>query len=368
MPSYLFEVTTEQGIERHNFTLDDDRTLGPQVVQILEELRLRGIVLRGSHDDELGVFWEGRELSLTQRPGEQGIAASRPVSLRMRERVVPVIDIVDHSVPRGVLASSVFGYVGALLAWIIVGFWTDTSSILSSYARIDQLTMALLGATIGAAVLGGIALRTRGVVAAGLAAGLLLGAIAGVGGATIALALPLGTTIRAFLLVRLAGWAAAGLLAAALLACYPRPFNARRVGESALLGLLAGAIGGALFALPGPSEVWQGLAFLVLGAGVGLAVGGPYIWGAVAIVEAAPTRHMLPNVLSLREWPVYDESSIVIGDAQIGCQAGALALYPPTTGAMLNDRPVSAPTFMPAGGRLTVGLARFRIRMTAARA
>jgi uncharacterized membrane protein YeaQ/YmgE (transglycosylase-associated protein family) len=361
MPSYLFDVTTEQGVERHSFTLDDDRPLGPQVTQVLEELRQRGVMLRGGHDDELAVIWEGRELSQTQRPSQLGISPTRPVQLRMRERVAAAAS--DDSLPRGVLASSVLGYLGALVAWVLTGFWTDITSAISSYPRLDIATMFLLGASVGAAVLGGMALRTRGPVLLGTVAGILVGgAGAAVGAATVAL-LPVTGSVRGFLLLRLLGWTLSGVLTAACTGCYIRPLGWRRVGESALLGLLAGAIGGAVFALPGPSELWQGLAFLAFGAGTGLAVGGPALWGARAIVEEAPTHGLVPSVVSLREWPVHEGSAIQLGQGQIACQDGQLAIYPPPAGAQIDGRSVAQPAFIGGSGRLTIDGVRYRIRV-----
>jgi hypothetical protein len=361
MPSYLFEVTTEQGVERHSFTLDDDRPLGPQVTQVLEELRLRGVMLRGAHSDELAVIADGRELNLAQRPVELGMSTARPVQLRMRERVAD--PIADQSLPRGVLASSVMGYLGALAAWILVSFWTDTTGLLATYARLDVAVMLVLGALVGSAVLGGMALRTRGAILLGIVAGALLGATSAAAAAALTVTIPPSESVRGFLLIRFFGWSLGGTFAAAFLAAYARPFDSRRVGESALLGLLAGAVGGALFALPGPSELWQGLAFMAFGTGIGFAVGGPLLWGARAVIEAAPTGGLVPTVLSLREWPVHEGAAVMLGQAQVACQAGQLALYPPATGAQLDGRSVTQPAFVNGSGRLTVDGVRYRIRV-----
>jgi hypothetical protein len=361
MPSYLFDVTTETGVERHSFTLDDDRPLGPQVTQVLEELRLRGVILRGSHDDDLAVIAGGRELNLAQRPAELGMTPARPVELRMRERAIDAI--ADRSLPRGVVASSVMGYIGGFVAWILVSFWTDTVGIISTYARLDVATMLVLGAVVGAAVLGGVALRTRGAILLGIVAGLLLGATGAAVAAALTVGMPSVESVRGFLLIRFLGWAIGGLCTATLLALYARPLAWRRIGESALLGLLAGAVGGALFALPGPSELWQGLSFVSFGTGIGFAVGGPLLWNARAVIEAAPTSGLVPNVLSLREWPVHEGSAIALGQAQVACQAGQLALYPPPGGAQLDGRSINQPAFVAGSGRLTVAGSRYRIRV-----
>ena len=224
-------------------------------------------------------------------------------------------------------------------------------------------TMLLLGALVGGAVLGGIALRTRGPLLLGTVAGVLLGGIGATLGAVIVAMLPGPGSVRGFLLVRFVGWTLSGMLAATCLSWTMRPLAWRRVGESALLGLLAGAVGGALFALPGPSELWQGLAFLAFGAGTGLAVGGPALWGARATIEAAPSRGLVPSVMSLREWPVYEGSAIQLGDGQVACQAGQLALYPPSGGAQLDGRSITQPAFIRGSGRIMVDGVRYRIRV-----
>ena len=86
MPAYLIEFETDQGPQRRRFTIDQDRVLEPQVRQILEELNQRGTVLAGGPDQELGVFWNGREVSTGQTPAQLGLAPERSIELRMRPR------------------------------------------------------------------------------------------------------------------------------------------------------------------------------------------------------------------------------------------------------------------------------------------
>ena len=43
----------------------------------------------------------------------------------------------------------------------------------------------------------------------------------------------------------------------------------------ALAGLLAGVFAGVVFSLPGASDLWQALAFAIVGAGVGWGTAGP---------------------------------------------------------------------------------------------
>ena len=361
MPSYVFEVATEQGVQRHSFTLDDDRPLGPQVTQVLEELRQRGVILKGGRDDELAAYWSGRELDRGKRPAEQGMSPARPVELRMRERVVAQTVPVDRSLPKGVLASAAWGYAGAFVAWAISGLWTDTGAVLATYARLDQATMLLLGGLVGAAVLAGAALRRRGSVLLGTVAGFGLGAAGAVIAASAALLLPGMVSLRGFIVARVLGWAVAGGLTAVLLSLYGAVPDARRSSESLALGLLSGAVAGVVFALPGPSELWQAAACMVFGAGVALAAEGPGLWHAAAIVEAVGARPAL-GILSLREWAVPAEGAVAIGDTRLAWQGGRLALHPAASGAMVDGRRVNQAMYL-SPGPLALDGATYRVRV-----
>ncbi len=361
MPSYVVEVATEQGIERYPFTLDDDRVLRPQVVQVLEELRQRGVVLKGHRDDELGVYWGGQEVDQSLRLSELGLSPSRPLELRMRPRqdTTPA-GVSDGSMPRGVLASLVLGYTGGFIAWIVSGWWTDTNAVVPNYVRLDQLTMLTLGACVGAAVLAGAALRTRGSVLLAAAAGAVLGGVAAAIGAAVSLLLPPAVSLRAFMLVRIAGWALTAGLAAVSIASYTRRPSLRLLGESAGLGLVAGALGGVIFALPGPSDFWQALAFCAVGAAVGVAACGPALWRAPALIEA--WRPRVPGVLTLREWPLHEGESTTLSGASLGCPDGHLALYPPPAGAIVGGRSVTEPTYLAGASDVAIGEDHYYVR------
>ena len=366
MPSYAFDVTTEQRVERHQFTLDHDRPLRPQVTQVLEELRQRGIVLKGAPDDELGVFWRGGALDVAASPAALGISPAHPVELRMRPRAVVAVPPAPPSMPKGILASIALGHAGAVVAWMITGLWADTGAVMPTYVRLDQLTMLVLGSLVGAAILGGAALRTRGSLALGLGAGVVLGGAGAVAGASIALALPWSDSVRAFIVVRIAGWAIAGGLVALLLATFATKPAARRLAESFGLGLLGGAASGLVYALPGPSELWQALAFASFGAAAGLAVAGPALWHATAIVELMPAGGA-PGVVSLRAWPVHEGTAVLIDGARVACHDGRLALYPAGAGTTVAGRPVSEPVYLTESSTITVGDARLDLRLGAAR-
>jgi hypothetical protein len=365
MPSYVIEVAAGEGTQRYPFTLDDDRALRPQVVQILEELRQRGVVLRGGRDDELGAYWSGRELDLSLRPAELGITTQRPLELRMRPRQEPAArGVVDHSLPRGVLASIVLGYTGGLVAWLIAGVWTDLGPARSTYLRLDQITILLLGAIAGAAVLGGAALRRRESILMAVPAGGMLGGAGAVIGASLVLLVPGVMSLRGFVLGRIAGWALAAGLASLLLACYGPRLRWPRLGESLGLGLMAGGLSGVVFALPGPSDLWQGIAFCLFGAGVGVAACGPALWRAPAIVELYRGPR-LPGILSLREWAVADDESAVLESATVAARGGRAALYPSPAGAVLDGRAVTEPVYLSGTSGVTDGAAAYYVRAAA---
>ncbi|MEO8225883.1 MAG: hypothetical protein ABI637_00540 [Gemmatimonadota bacterium] len=358
----MVEVSTERGTERHPFTLDDDRALRPQVVQVLEELRQRGVVLKGNRDDELGAYWGGQQLDQSLRLSELGLSPSRPLELRMRVReAARPSATIDRSLPRGVLASLVLGYTGALAAWLISGVWTDTNSFVSSYLRLDQATVFLLGGLVGAAVLGGAALRTRGAALLAVAAGVVLGGAGALLGASAVLFIPGAETVRGFILARVAGWALAGGMTSLLLACYATRFDLRRLAESFVVGVLAGGMSGVVFALPGPSEFWQAMAFCVFGAGVGVGACGPALWRSAAIVEVwGKTR--VPGILSLREWPVAEGGAIALDGMTVACPEGQAALYPPPGGVMVGGHKTEAPIFLSGAHGVAAGTTNYYVR------
>jgi len=365
MPSYTFEIRTESGTERYPFTLDDDRQLGPQVTQILEELRQRGVVLRGGQTDVLAIYQAGTELDASQRPGDLGLSPGTPIELRMREPSA-TRSAGPSRLPRGIAASALFGYAGAFLAWLVAGIFTDLTDLISSYQRLDQVAICLLGAAAGAAVLAGAALRQRRSVVVGAASGLLLGGAGTLLGGSAALLLIHPASPAAFLGYRLLAWALAGVVGGAFLACHAVPLAPGRVGESATLGLIAGAMSGAVLGLPGPSELWQAVAWLLFGAALGVAVTGPLLWHASAMVELQHPRG-LPTMVSLREWPILEGSSVQLGSAQLAAQEGQVAFYPPASGASVNGGVVTQPVYLPSGGALEVAGAHYQVRSREAR-
>ncbi len=364
MPSYVFEVATERGTERYPFTLDDDRALGPQITQVLEELRQRGVILKGGGDDELAAFWGGGELDLTRRAAEQAMSPARPIELRMRQRSAPArTQPADATLPKGVLASAAWGYAGAFAAWVIISRWTDTGAVITDYVRLDQATMLTLGALVGASALAGMALRQRRSVPLGFLIGLCL-ASAGAGiAASLALLLPAVVSPRGFIVARVLGWALCGGLAAALLSLYGAVMDLRGSAESLALGLVAGAVAGVVFTLPGPSDLWQAVAFMAFGSGVAVAACAPALWHAAAIVEWAGGRRRA-GVLSLREWPVPDRGAVALAASRLAWHDGRVALHPAPSGASVDGLAVTQPVYL-SEGPLSLDGVSYRLRVRA---
>jgi hypothetical protein len=362
MPSYLVDVTTPHGSERLPFTIDHDRALGPQITQVIEELRQRNIVLRGGRDDELGVYWMGRELDMHQHPSALGINPGSPIELRMREARAPAA-AGDTSLPRGVTAAAILGYVAGAIAWIVITVLWVPGRLTTEYNHLDQITMALVGGIVGAFTLGGTALRSRGVVALGIVAGVLLGGAGSALGASLALQVAGGVSLRGFVVARVVGWGLAEGVAAVALECYQLPVTGRRWMETLAIGLIGGAACGVIFVLPGPSDLWQGLACVVFGVTLSVAVVGPSLWGAMAIVELQPIRRLVPGILGLREWAIHDNASIDVDLVKLGCQQQRVAVYPAATGATLDGHELRQPAFIEHDGVMDVAARRYRVRL-----
>lgn len=360
MPSYWFDVAATSGVQRVAFSIDHDRPLGPQVTQVLEELRQRGVVLQGGRDDELGVYWNGRALDLRALPTALGIAPDRPIELRMREREQMVA--ASNALPRSIVAATLLGYAAGVLAWAAVSLANLPAHFTSDYARLDQITMLLIGMIVGGVTLGGVALRTRGVVLLGVVLGIALGGVGALGGTSVALLIPAGASVRAFVLARVVSWALAGGGCTLLLTIYLRPLVVRRVVESVVIGGVGGALGGVVFVLPGPSDLWQAVAIALFGAGIAIAVCGPALWHALATVEVVASRGRV-GMLTLREWPVHNDAPIELGALRVAAQAGRVALYPPPNGADVDGRAVHAAIFVEHDCRVAVAGDRFRVRL-----
>jgi len=290
MPSYVIEFDSSHGPERRLFTLDDDRTLEIQLFQVLEELRQSGRVLQGAPGDELAASWNGNELTMHAPLSTLGVDGSRPLVLRMRPRptvVAPAARVpASRYTMRHVVLPPVEGALGALAAWGLAGFLTDLRSPIVSVDRADLAVAVLLGGAIGLALC--IGSMIRGVVRAPVAVActvvcalsglLLLAALAFAGDAP---------TVRQFLLARIVGWL---LLAVAMALTITAPLGdlgSARWAEATVVALCAGLLSALVASLPGVSELWQAVAFLVCGALVGGAALSIPIWRHVGSATGA---------------------------------------------------------------------------------
>ncbi len=374
MPAYAVEFTTERGLQRTQFTLDDDRPLGPQVRQILEELRGTGVVISGAAEDELSVVWGGRDLDTAQAPQALGISPQRTIELHMKRRArAAKVPALAPFVPKGAYAAAVSGMSGALLAWLIVSTITDLSDALPTYARLDLAVGGMLGALAGAFISAGDALRTRASVPLGALFGFALGLVGGVAGgaagAGLGGVLAPRLTASGFSVVRIVAWAVLGAAIGLTLGMRWWQSDERRTADGAGYGALAGVIAGAVYSLPGPSEFWQALAFAIVGAGIGAGVCAPSLRRSVAILELERNGSTRIGLTRLREWGLSSGAEVSLERdgspvASIVCEATRCRIVPAAGGGgvLVAGKSVSAPTELVNEDRIGVGDAQYRFR------
>ena len=374
MPAYAVEFTTERGLQRTQFTLDDDRPLGPQIRQILEELRGTGVVISGAAEDELTVVWGGRDLDTSQAPQQLGIPPQRTIELHMKRRVrAAKVPALAPFMPKGAYAAGVSGMTGALLAWLIASTITDLSDALPTYPRLDLAVGGMLGMFAGAFIGGSDALRRRRSVAAGAALGLglgLLGGIAGgAAGAGIGGVLAPRLTPPAYPLVRIIAWAVLGAAIGLTLGMRWWQDDERRTADGAGYGALAGAVAGLLYSLPGPSEFWQALAFAIVGAGVGAGVCAPFLRRSVAVLELERDGSARVGLTRLREWALASGVTIALERdgspaASVVCESSRCRVVPVAGGGGVRvaGKVVQAPTELVNEDRIAIGDDQYRFR------
>ncbi|HEY7861114.1 MAG TPA: hypothetical protein VIB98_06680 [Gemmatimonadaceae bacterium] len=374
MPAYAVEFTTERGLQRTQFTLDDDRPLGPQVRQILEELRGTGVMISGAAEDELTVVWGGRDLDTAQAPQELGISPQRTLELHMRRRARAVkVPALSAFVPKGAYAAGVSGLAGALIAWLVCSTITDLSDALPTYARLDLAVGGMFGALVGAFVAGSDALRRRASVPIdaifGLGLGLLGGLAGAAAGAGLGGVLAPRLSSATFPIARILAWA---ILASAIgLTLGMRWWQAdeHRTVDGAGYGALAGAIGGIIYSLPGPSEFWQALAFAIVGAGIGAGTCAPSLRRSVAILELERANGARVGLTRLREWALACGSSVPLerdgsAVASVICEATRCRIVPAAggSGVRVAGKVLTATTELVNEDRVVVGDAQYRFR------
>jgi len=373
MPAYAVEFTTERGLQRTQFTLDDDRPLGPQVRQILEELRGTGVVISGAAEDELSVVWGGRDLDTTQAPQQLGISPQRTIELHMKRRARAVkIPAIAPFVPKGAYAAAVSGMAGALIAWFICSTITDLSDALPTYARLDLAEGGMIGVFAGGFIAGSDALRRRTSIPLGALFGVLLGLVGGVAGGAAGAGLGGLLAPRlapaAFPLARLVAWAVLGTALGLTLGMRWWQDDERRTVDGAGYGALAGVIAGLLYSLPGPSEFWQALAFAIVGAGVGAGVCAPSLRRSVAILELERGASGSVGLTRLREWGLLSGGSVPLERdgstvATVMCEATRCRIVPASGGAVrVSGKSISAPTELVNEDRIAIGDAQYRFR------
>lgn len=373
MPAYAVEFTTERGLQRTQFTLDDDRPLGPQVRQILEELRGTGVVISGTAEDELSVVWGGRDLDTTQAPQQLGISPQRTIELHMQRRARAVkIPALAPFVPKGAYAAAVSGMAGALIAWFICSTITDLSDALPTYARLDLAEGGMIGVFAGGCIAGSDALRRRTSIPLGALFGVVLGLVGGVAGGAAGAGLGGLLTPRlapaAFPLARIVAWAVLGTALGLTLGMRWWQDDERRTVDGAWYGALAGVIGGLLYSLPGPSEFWQALAFAIVGAGVGAGVCAPSLRRSVAILELERGASGSVGLTRLREWGLLNGGSVPLERdgstaATVMCETTRCRIVPASGGGVrVSGKSISAPTELVNEDRIAIGDAQYRFR------
>ena len=231
---------------------------------------------------------------------------------------------MSRRMPASVSAAAVAGWIGGALSWMVTSGWRDLSSLTPSYARLDQLVALLTGVVIGACVLGLRARQRREPTMVALAAGALLGGMAASLGATLGLMLRGSDTPVGFVMQRIATWALMSGAAALALSSFTRARRWRCGLEALAIGLVGGATAGALFSLPGPSEIWLPFAMTWYGATLGVAAVGPAIWHAPAVVQLVPPRDHRLSLWSLHERALDNGWSMTAAEGHIAAIDGEI--------------------------------------------
>ncbi|WP_420127653.1 hypothetical protein [Longimicrobium sp.] len=383
MPAFAVEYLTAEGPRRAQFTLDPERELGPQVRQVLEELRQHGVVIAGGPDDELTVLWNGRELDTARTPAALGVTPQRALEIRMRPRLSLAATTVPPATPvrirrftRGAYAAILTGMAGGLLGWGASAWVRDLGPVLSTYARLDILIATVLGAAVGATTLGGAALRRQERVFPAAVLGVLLGVLGGGGGAVLGLAVSglLADGEGGFRAGRIAAWTVLGVVLAAAVALGGARRTARGVAEAAAWGALGGIAGGVAYSFSGPGDFWQALAFALVGAAAGGGASWPAVRRAAGVIETETVAGREPGLLGHREWALADGARVHVRgtgpgrtDAVVALADGRCWIGPVIQGeaVVVAGRSLAEPAELRDGDRIDLGAARFRFRRLA---
>jgi len=262
--------------------------------------------------------------------------------------------------PRGIWSSTAIGVSAAAIGWFVTA---AVPAVTSSYTRLDQLTALILGALTGAGVLGARAYRQRRSTGFGITAGALLGGVGALAGASVIVFDHAAITPRWFVVERVMAWLLTAVGTALFLGMHVERKRWRWLRESLLIAAIGGGTAGAMFSLPGASDAWQAMAFAWFGGAIAFAVSGPELWHAFAVIEGAPAKGRGWNPLLMREWPLHDAASLDLGEAQVACQGGRVALYPPAGGLVSNGHSVREPRLLESNALIVIGRARYHIQL-----
>lgn len=385
MPSYQVTFATPDGPHATRFTFDDDAPLEVQVPQIVEELRLRGIVIQGAPDDELAVLWNGAEVDLRRSPRDVGMLVARPIELRMRPRPVQSHTIVAAGyLSKAGYASVVLGASAGLVAWLVGLLLSDISALPLSYAALDVILALMFGASVGGAITAFEAYRRfRPVLGSGLM-GMLAGAVGGILGAGAALSLKelagSGAAYGTLFTLRMVAWmlvvSGTGLTLTLL-----ESRNAARLGVTALATIGGGVFGAIVYNFPGPTMLWQGVALLTGGAAIGFAVVSWPLQAGRAFLEVEAIDRELVGVLAARTTVLTDQIQTPVGAVTRRGQLerpvayawfdGARVVVTPTESTVANGRggarvggaPLERAVLLGDGESIDVGDTRWRVHV-----
>jgi hypothetical protein len=368
MPAYDLEFLSAGGPQRRRFTLDDDRPLRGQLEHVLAELDRASVVLQGGPADELVVYWNGTALDPSRTPAALGVTPDRPLQLRMqrpRPQVAlppPVPEAApDDFMPKGVHAGAALGVAGGALAWGLAALLSDGVGPLRSPESVDAAAGLAWAGLVGALVGWGHRRRTDGGAAAGAARGLLAGLVAGVAWGALRLTVPEQTGSAGAAAWRVGSWLLLAAVVAAALALAVRADRGASgaLGRAAGWAAVAGALAGAIGALPGEPMLWQALAFVVAGAGVGGAVAWGLTHAAAALVELEARDERPVGVASLREWVLLDGRPVQLRE---GGDATVTLVLDGTRCRLYADPAGRSSRLLRHDERIVVGRSRYRFR------
>ena len=282
------------------------------------------MVIRGGPEDEAGAFWNAVDLDQRRSPAELGISPIRPLEIRMRRAAPKAVPLAPEPEPRaflakGGVAGAMAGAAGAIIAWMLTGLWDDLGELLFSFQMLDLAVAMLLGALVGAAVGLSDAARNRRSMPLATLIGAALGAAGGALGGFLAVVLSglisNDASTRGFILVRIGAWGAVGLGIGLLTGLAYVRSDRRRLLDGAIWGLGGGLVAGLMYSLPGPADLWNAVAFALLGTAIGAGLCGPTLQRSHAILERETARGGPFRLFGIREWALRSTSTVQIEDA-----------------------------------------------------